>query len=835
METLKENFTGRRWLYKQIERVLLPQHSPTIALVSGDLGFGKSAAVAYLICNVSSSRVIHDNLIGYYACNFRNEDTWNRGIFIQNLANVIAKNLPEYHRLIKNSVYIKQCLQFPSNCFLEGVLKPLASLKIPDSTKKFIAFDAMDECYDSDKGKIPILQMLLDHLEKFPKWLKIIITSRPQSQYGTLNPNNVRQISVGNYMDESKKDAEEFIMEKLRAAGISNLTHVESVAGIAVKQIAELSNGNFLFVTEMLNGLLNSLRNGQTRIYHFYSFPRVLSDLYFRNFQRHFSQTKDFKLCRQILEIMVADRARPNGMGALTIYKVLSVTNPQSFGYHTDVVDALRQLGHYVRYKDEHTPLEFNHRYVMEWLTCLNRTKENPMFYVSKKKGHNMIADFLLKEAMHRNGNLRFEFVEDLALHISAGGMDQKRIESFCVLPLQLDCDNTNPVYKRNRELLFIAAGHHNSDFLKLLLLHNISDIDASTNTSLRLDKIYDRPLSPACFAARNGRVKNLKLLVKKGADVNQTCSRIPHVPYTNSLLHVATFNQNEEIVKFLISSKADIYADDKDGFDVLSTALLSPNVNIIRLLLQAGAQRTLSHLCMAAAYISSSQFVIAFGMQDSTSPVTADSRGLECSRVGQTIAHLHSIKIGRARRSFSRRMTYVLPSPLSVRTERELFLDQLFAMSPKNLQCRSVSSFSLQLVLSAGKYLRWNIFLEYIEEVGLVDAFGVCSDVAKTFPNPGKKCVFFLFANRKPNAFHHQVQQFSTVSCNVLLVVMSPISTHKDVGGKTFSTGKSQVCKYSLYGPNNTYKCYLPLFYLNSEILAYFTDVSRILKSKKL
>ena len=56
-------------------------------------------------------------------------------------------------------------------------------------------------------------------------------------------------------------------------------------------------------------------------------------------------------------------------MDALTIYRVLAVTNSQSFEYHTNVVDALRKLGHCVRYKYEHTPLEFNNRYAIEWLT----------------------------------------------------------------------------------------------------------------------------------------------------------------------------------------------------------------------------------------------------------------------------------------------------------------------------------------------------------------------------------------------------------------------------------------------------------------------------------
>ena len=121
----------------------------------------------------------------------------------------------------------------------------------------------MDEGYGSYKGTISILQVILDHLDKFPKWLGIITTSTPQSQYDTLNPSNVRQINVGNYMGEAKKDAEGLLKEKLRAANISNLTHIESVTSTEIKQIAEHSNGNFFFVTELSDDLLNSFKKGQ--------------------------------------------------------------------------------------------------------------------------------------------------------------------------------------------------------------------------------------------------------------------------------------------------------------------------------------------------------------------------------------------------------------------------------------------------------------------------------------------------------------------------------------------------------------------------------------------
>ena len=255
-------------------------------------------------------------------------------------------------------------------------------------------------------------------------------------------------------------------------------------------------------------------------------------------------------------------------------------------------------------------------------------------------------------------------------------------------------------------------------------------------------------------------------------------------------MLHVATFNGNEEIVEFLISIKADINAIDTDGFNVLNYALSLPNFNIVRRLLQAGAQPALSNICMVAAYNGSTQYVIGYGVQDSTSARKAVARGLECFRVDEMIAHLHVRKIERARHFVIKAKNYTLFSLLSLGKKHR------FTMSPKNLHCRSVSVISLHLVLNAGKYLRLNIFLEYIKEVGIIDAFGICSDADKTFQNPGEKCIFFFFANGKPNT--SQVQQFSTVSCNILMVVMSPINTRKGIRGTEFGTGK--FCKYWLY-----------------------------------
>ena len=150
----RENFIGRQWLYKEIESAFYPlRQGVSGVLIIGDPGAGKSALTAQLICSHTSSRTIHDHVLGYHLCKHSDRNTQNGGKFVRNLADMISRRLPEYGYIVASNSYIQRSLNTdcvalddPVGCFEQAILTPLRLLKNEPKENWYIVIDALDEC-----------------------------------------------------------------------------------------------------------------------------------------------------------------------------------------------------------------------------------------------------------------------------------------------------------------------------------------------------------------------------------------------------------------------------------------------------------------------------------------------------------------------------------------------------------------------------------------------------------------------------------------------------------------------------------------------------------------
>lgn len=85
-------------------------------------------------------------------------------------------------------------------------------------------------------------------------------------------------------------------------------------------------------------------------------------------------------------------------------------------------------------------------------------------------------------------------------------------------------------------------------------------------------------------FAAVNGYVDIVKVLLEKGADVNAKNN------YRHTPLHSAVINGNVNVVNALLGEKADVKAVDKNGDTPLHFAAINRHIEIIKTLLENGA-----------------------------------------------------------------------------------------------------------------------------------------------------------------------------------------------------------------------------------------------------
>ena len=66
LSNARERFTGRLWLYNELETNLMKQDTDRGVLVIGEPDAGKSALTAQLICSRSSNPFIHKRMVTIY-------------------------------------------------------------------------------------------------------------------------------------------------------------------------------------------------------------------------------------------------------------------------------------------------------------------------------------------------------------------------------------------------------------------------------------------------------------------------------------------------------------------------------------------------------------------------------------------------------------------------------------------------------------------------------------------------------------------------------------------------------------------------------------------------
>ena len=499
-----ENFTGRRWLYEEIEDAFKDKYIAGVQIV-GSPGSGKSALSSQLICSRSSSPIIHTSILGYHFCKYSDKNTQMAGKFVRNLAEMIARRLPEYGYLVSDNSYIRRSLkedcmhyQDPVGCFQVAVLSPLRSLTNKPRANWFVVLDALDECITQGETGHSIVYLLNNNIHLFPPWFKVIVTLRNESE-AFLHSSKVKTIVIDPEDSRNLEDLDIFVTRRLEAPSLHHLTRWFGNDSVnftkLTTEVLSKSQGNFLFVNE----LLNNWEQTTTELRNVFDLPKSLGDLFYTYFKRLYPSKESFKSVRHILELLVST------FEPLThnqIFELLK-TGENSLDEY-DFKNRLKGLSHFLQYGKDNNTLTLYHLSLTEWLT----SEENKDFFVSKEKGHETFCEYYIglireTEESKLSGNIL-----NLAQHITLSGMKKVFVQEFINLPSQTV--NASDL-QNNRTLLHRAATINNSDALELVLRH-FSCIDCAD----------DRGITPAFLAAEHGFVDNLALLVEKGAEINR-------------------------------------------------------------------------------------------------------------------------------------------------------------------------------------------------------------------------------------------------------------------------------------------------------------------------
>ena len=631
----RENFIGRRWLYQEVENVFHPSRKGVSGvLIIGDPGAGKSALTAQLVCSRTSSRTIHDHVLGYHLCKHSDRNTQNGGKFVRNLADMIARRLPEYGYIVTNNSYIQRSLdsdcvtlQDPVGCFEQAILSPLRLLKNKPKENWYIVIDALDECLTQSETGHSIVYLLNNKLPRFPSWMKLVMTSRNESSV-SINSNSVMKLIIDPDDIRNIEDIELFLSSRLLQDGplinqIKFWFGDDSIKNTArlISALLSKSQGNFLFVKEMLHHWETSRAEKRDP----YGLPETLGDLYQSFFERLYSRKEQFQPIRRVLELLVATFQPLSLKG---IYEVLK-TKEENLEEEYEFKDRINGLGHFLRYGENDT-VTLYHLSLTEWL--ISENNKNSPFYVSKKKGHEMFCDFYLILIADGDKSSLLKYILTLAQHITYGGWKESYVQQFLRFPSQV-VNSSDPT--SNRTLLHLAATINSTDVLELLLQH-FSCIDCIDN----------RGITPAFLAAEHGLVNNLALMVRKGAKVNRKTKSLLSIfeskgskydafdikdylwtpvlqskskYWGSTMLHAAAHRGHVEVVTFLLDNGAFISTVDGVNLTALQIAAENGHFEVVKALYNAGAvaDQTSLHHAAANGRLEVVKYLLKIGVRD--------------------------------------------------------------------------------------------------------------------------------------------------------------------------------------------------------------------------
>ena len=629
--TAREDFIGRRWLYQEVENAFNPvRQGVSGVLVIGDPGAGKSALSAQLICSRTSSRTIHDHILGYHLCKHTDKNTQNAGKFVRNLAQMIASRLPEYGYIVTNSSFIQRSLntdcvtiEDPVGCFEQAILTPLRGLTNKPKENWYIVIDALDECLTQSETSHSIVYLLNNKLPRFPSWLKLVMTSRNESMV-SLSSNSITKFIIDPEDVRNMEDIELFLTAKFYRDGpllhrIKIWFGYNSVENIR-KLIATLlsrSQGNFLFVKEMLHHWETSkAREGNP-----YALPETLGELYNSYFERLYRRREQFQPIRRVLELLVAT-FQP--LSLKDIFDVLRMKE-ENLDKDYDFRGRIKDLGHFLRYGENDT-VTLYHLSLTEWLT--SESNMNSPFYISKKKGHEVLCDFYFGLIADGDKTSLSKYILTLAQHIAYGGWKEDYVKEFLRFPSQV-VNSSDP--KSNRTLLHLAATINSTDVVELLLRH-FSCTDCLDN----------RGITPAFLAAEHGLVHNLELMVKRGAKVNRRTNSFTYIHKTkdsasgqfdkndpvlqskskfwgSTMLHAAAHGGHLEVINFLLDNGAFISEINGVHLTALQIAAENGHLGIVKVLYEAGAvaDQTALHHAAANNRLEVVRYLLEIGVTD--------------------------------------------------------------------------------------------------------------------------------------------------------------------------------------------------------------------------
>ena len=331
-------FVGRKWIYNKVDKWLTKEKDSRVLWITAEAGYGKTALAVYLSETHPSSTSIH-------FCQYDYKESKDPSYMLRILIYELSTQIEAYSKVLLGIDIEDKLRGTPVHIFTELLLEPLLTIETP-SKDLFFIIDALDEAQD-ENGNNFIVDLISKRFSALPKWLNIVITSRPE-------PELRRKLKVFNPI-ELKADEENNLEDLTEFITIN----YPSMKDLQTTALVQKSEGNILYLKNILS--LDIIKNADFTIEDIENLPEGMEGFYLEYFERKFDDIDNYE--KELLDFVNIMVAFNDELSVSLIIYILEISE-RSFNILKDKFGSLLEENNGI--------LTFYHKSIFDWLSDYN-------------------------------------------------------------------------------------------------------------------------------------------------------------------------------------------------------------------------------------------------------------------------------------------------------------------------------------------------------------------------------------------------------------------------------------------------------------------------------
>ena len=341
IEVLSEKFQvgTRQWFFNKLSRWFSDKESKVMILTAGP-GIGKSVLAAK-VCELYKQS---GQLAGCHFCDYRKTNCAKPSSILQSLASQMCDNVVGFRDKLTEILEREHSRDSLSDANFLLLNEPLHSLDRCEPM--LIVLDALDESNTGDKSEF--LELISDEFLELPKWIKILITSRPELPVRK-KLEHFKPLEICADSDWHMDDVEYFIRESL-----------PNVSKDIIRKLIRECNGSFLYAYYMVTELKETHVEGESIVIDFV--PKGISGFYNKQFERLKKGLQRFKpgILHSFVNVVAASKAP---LPIRTLIKCMELSD-EDYVIRNAIVNHLSEI-----LPEYEGNLTVYHKSLTDWLT----------------------------------------------------------------------------------------------------------------------------------------------------------------------------------------------------------------------------------------------------------------------------------------------------------------------------------------------------------------------------------------------------------------------------------------------------------------------------------